>query len=160
MARAREQRNIEAIYSRHMNTVYRVCYSFMGNAADSEDATQSVFVKLMSSGPRFTSSEHEKAWLIRVASNHCKDVLKSAACKTTSLDRVAEPIAREEGFDMVLDVVLALDPKYKVPVYLHYYEGYSAVDIARLLEKPASTIRSHLSEARTILRRELGEGRS
>ena len=61
---------------------------------------------------------------------------------------------------MVLDVVLALDPKYKVPVYLHYYEGYSAVDIARLLEKPASTIRSHLSEARTILRRELGEGRS
>ena len=132
----------------------------MGNAADSEDATQSVFVKLMSSGLLFTSSEHEKAWLIKVASNHCKDVLKSAARKTASLDRVAEPIAREEGFDMVLDVVLALDPKYKVPVYLHYYEGYSAVDIARLLEKPASTIRSHLSEARTILRRALGEGRS
>lgn len=160
MARAREQQDIEAIYSRHVDTVYRVCYSFMGNAADSEDATQSVFVKLMSNGPRFTSSEHEKAWLIRVASNHCKDVLKSAARKTASLDRVAEPIAREEGFDMVLDVVLALDPKYKVPVYLHYYEGYSAVDIARLLEKPASTIRSHLSEARTILRRALGEGLS
>lgn len=160
MARAREQRDIEAIYSRHVDTVYRVCYSFMGNAADSEDATQSVFVKLMSSGLLFTSSEHEKAWLIKVASNHCKDVLKSAARKTASLDRVAEPIAREEGFDMVLDVVLALDPKYKVPVYLHYYEGYSAVDIARLLEKPASTIRSHLSEARTILRRALGEGRS
>lgn len=160
MARAREQRDIEAIYTRHVDTVYRVCYSFMGNAADSEDATQSVFVKLMSSGLLFTSSEHEKAWLIKVASNHCKDVLKSAARKTASLDRVAEPIAREEGFDMVLDVVLALDPKYKVPVYLHYYEGYSAVDIARLLEKPASTIRSHLSEARTILRRELGEGRS
>ena len=160
MARAREQRDIEAIYTRHVDTVYRVCYSFMGNAADSEDAMQSVFVKLMSSGLLFTSSEHEKAWLIKVASNHCKDVLKSAARKTASLDRVAEPIAREEGFDMVLDVVLALDPKYKVPVYLHYYEGYSAVDIARLLEKPASTIRSHLSEARTILRRELGEGRS
>ena len=73
--------DVEAIYLRHVDTVYRVCYSFMGNAADSEDATQSTFVKLMKARPTFTNEEHEKAWLIRVASNHCKDLLRSSARK-------------------------------------------------------------------------------
>ena len=148
--------DVEAIYLRHVDTVYRVCYSFMGNAADSEDATQSTFVKLMKARPTFTNEEHEKAWLIRVASNHCKDLLRSSARKGVPLESVAEPAADERGPDLVLDAVLALDPKYKDVVYLHYYEGYSAADIARMLDKPSSTVRTHLCEARAILRKALG----
>lgn len=148
--------DVEAIYLRHVDTVYRVCYSFMGNAADSEDATQSAFVKLMKARPTFTNEEHEKAWLIRVASNHCKDVLKSSVRKGVSLESVAEPAADERGPDLALDAVLALDSKYKDVVYLHYYEGYSAADIARMLGKPSSTVRTHLREARAILRKALG----
>ena len=147
---------MEAIYLRHVDTVYRVCYSFMGNAADSEDATQSTFVKLMKARPTFTNEEHEKAWLIRVASNHCKDVLKSSVRKGVSLESVAEPAADERGPDLALDAVLALDSKYKDVVYLHYYEGYSAADIARMLGKPSSTVRTYLREARAILRKALG----
>ena len=128
--------DVEAIYLRHVDTVYRVCYSFMGNAADSEDATQSTFVKLMKARPTFTNEEHEKAWLIRVASNHCKDLLRSSARKGVPLESVAEPAADERGPDLALDVVLALDSKYKDVVYLHYYEGYSAAYIARMLDKP------------------------
>ena len=139
--------DVEAIYLRHVDTVYRVCYSFMGNAADSEDATQSTFVKLMKARPTFTNEEHEKAWLIRVASNHCKDVLKSS---------VRKGVSDERGPDLALDAVLALDSKYKDVVYLHYYEGYSAADIARMLGKPSSTVRTHLREARAILRKALG----
>lgn len=148
--------DVEAIYLRHVDTVYRVCYSFMGNAADSEDATQSTFVKLMKARPTFTNEEHEKAWLIRVASNHCKDLLRSSARKGVPLESVAEPAADERGPDLALDAVLALDSKYKDVVYLHYYEGYSAADIARMLDKPSSTVRTHLREARVILRKALG----
>ncbi|MEG0791378.1 MAG: sigma-70 family RNA polymerase sigma factor [Gordonibacter sp.] len=73
--------DIAATFRRHMKTVYRLCFSFLGNAADAEDATQSVFMKLIDRPHRFNDVEHEKAWLIVCAQNHCRDVLKSPARK-------------------------------------------------------------------------------
>ena len=64
------------IYHRHVDTVYRICFSFMKNSSDTEDMVQETFLKLLSSGKRFESENHEKAWLIVTASNACKDVLK------------------------------------------------------------------------------------
>lgn len=72
----RTDEEIEKIYNRHVDTVYRVCFSFMKNEADTEDLVQETFLKLIMSGKSFTSQEHEKAWLIVAASNACKDALK------------------------------------------------------------------------------------
>ncbi|WP_442904559.1 RNA polymerase sigma factor [Gordonibacter sp.] len=140
-----------------MKTVYRLCFSFLGNAADAEDATQSVFMKLIDRPRRFNDVEHEKAWLIVCAQNHCRDVLKSPARKRVVelSDDVADERVRTEG-DETLQAVLALPAKYKTCVYLHYYEGYPTADFAALTNTPASTVRSHLSEARALLKTMLG----
>lgn len=147
-----------AVYQRHVDTVYRVCYTFLHNAADSEDAVQNVFIKLLNKWVDFESEEHEKAWLIRVASNHCKDVLKNAWNRRTSLESIAEPLARDAEPDTTLEEVLKLPENQKVCVYLYYYEGYSAAEIAGIMERPYSTVRNYLSEARKELGRRLKGG--
>lgn len=148
--------DIAAVFRRHAKTVYRLCYTYLGNAADAEDAVQTVFAKLLGKPRRFNDAEHEKAWLIVCAQNHCRDVLKSA--HRTRQTALPEDIADERRArqDETLDAVLALPEKYKTCVYLFYYEGYRTAEIAALTGVPASTVRSHLSEARALLKTMLG----
>ena len=91
---------IEGIYRRHVQTVYRVCYSYLGSAADAEDAVQATFMKLVEHPRSFESEEHEKAWLIVAAKNHCLDVLRSASySRVVALDEsVPEPSVEDEVF--------------------------------------------------------------
>ncbi len=148
--------DIAAVFHRHVKTVYRLCFAHLGSAADAEDATQSVFMKLIDRPRRFNDAEHEKAWLIVCAQNHCRDVLKSA--HRTRQTALPEDIADERRArqDETLDAVLALPEKYKTCVYLFYYEGYRTAEIAALTGVPSSTVRSHLSEARALLKTMLG----
>lgn len=159
---ARNDRNTSerfvGLYQRHVDTVYRVCYTYLRTAADTEDAVQSVFVKLLTKPQAFTSTEHEKAWLIRVAANHCKDVLKSTWSKRTDWENIAEPIAPAENVDDTLEVVMTLPENQRVCIYLFYYEGYNAAEIAKMIDKPHSTVRSYLSEARQALKERLKGG--
>ena len=150
--------DIEAVFRRHAQTVYRVCYSFMGNAADAEDATQATFMKLVVSPRSFESEQHEKAWLIVCASNLCKDMLKSAGRTRVVAMPEQEPadMRSAEPIDATLDAVLRLPLKYKDVVYLHYYEGYKTDEIARMLDEKPSTVRNRLRDARGLLRKSLG----
>jgi RNA polymerase sigma-70 factor (ECF subfamily) len=154
---ARGSASIEGIYRRHVQTVYRLCYSYLGSAAEAEDAVQATFMKLVDHPRGFESEQHEKAWLIVCASNLCKDLLKSAAVSRRSdlPDEVPDARAKTE-VDETLDAVMRLPDIYKDVVYLHYYEGYKTDEIARMLGSPPSTIRNRLSEARKLLREALG----
>ncbi|MBR6323062.1 MAG: RNA polymerase sigma factor [Lachnospiraceae bacterium] len=149
---------ISEIYARHLKTVYRVCYAYMKNPADTEDAVQDTFVRLIRSAPVFASEEHEKAWLIRTASNVCKNALRHWWRKRENIEDYTN-LAGESTLeiDEVFQAVMALPEKYKTVVYLYYYEGYTGAEIADLLQKPASTVRNYLHEARGILRERLGE---
>ena len=145
--------DIASVFSRQVKAVYRLCYSYLGSSQDAEDATQVVFLKLLEKPRTFESDEHEKAWLLTVAANHCKDVLKSAA-RTRSAEMppdVEDPRSRVERSD-VLEAVLALPPLYKDCVYLHYYEGYKTDEIARMTGAPPSTVRNRLRDARALLK--------
>ena len=106
----------------------------------------------------FESREHEKAWFARVAINACTDHLRYAARrKWVPLDMIEEE--REVLDDMsseVLEAVLSLPEKYRNVIYLHYYEDYPAVEIARILGKKENTVYSWLSRARELLRERLG----
>ena len=153
----RTDREIAEIYERNKKTVYRVCFAYMKNTADTEDAVQDTFFKLIKSGTAFEGEEHEKAWLIRTATNICKNVLRNWWRRRENLDdyehlQVSENIEDDD----VLSVVMGLPDKYKTVVYLYYYEGYNSVEISRILGKPQSTIRNHLHEARIVLRDKLG----
>ncbi len=154
---SRTDKEIAEIYSRHVKTIYRVCFAYMKNSADTEDAVQDTFVKMLRSGAVFESEEHEKAWLIRTASNVCKDILKAWWRRRENLEDYEQLRGSGDiGVDDTLTVVMALPDKYKTVVYLYYYEGYTSVEIAEILHKPQSTIRNYLCEARNVLREQLG----
>ena len=137
--------------------MYKVCYSYLGNAADAEDATQQVFMKLVAQPRDFSSVDHERAWLIVCAKNLCKDILKSAAYtrRADMPEDVVDPRAHADT-DETLDAVLALPEVYRECIYLYYYEGYSTAEIATITASPASTVRNRLADARKILKAALG----
>jgi RNA polymerase sigma-70 factor (ECF subfamily) len=149
---------IAALYERQKLTVYRVCFAYMKNTADTEDAVQDTFYKLIKSGTPFESGEHEKAWLIRTATNVCKNVLRNRWRKRENIEDYENlQSTGDVDIDDVFSIVMGLPDKYKTVVYLYYYEGYDSVEIAKILEKPQSTIRNYLSEARRALRERLGD---
>jgi RNA polymerase sigma-70 factor (ECF subfamily) len=154
---SRTDKEIAEIYGRHRLTVYRVCFAYMKNPADTEDAVQETFCRLIKAGTAFESEEHEKAWLIRTAANVCKNVLRSWWRKRESLEDYENLVGKEDvEIDGIFSVVMGLPDKYKSVVYLYYYEGYSSAEIAKILGKPPSTIRNHLHEARSVLEEKLG----
>lgn len=154
----RTEKEIAEIYERHRLTVYRVCYAYMKNQMDTEDAVQETFFRLIRKNPQFASAEHEKAWLIRTASNLCKDMLKHWWRKHENLDdHPALQAADIFPEDDILHEVLKLPDKYKTVIYLYYYEGYNSAEIAGILQKPESTVRNYLHEARKYLKERLGE---
>lgn len=150
---SRTDREIAEIYERHKMTVYRVCFSYMKNETDTEDAVQETFIRLIKSDKAFENEEHEKAWLIRVAANLCKNTLRHWWRKRENLEDYNNLPGQENiEVDDVFNAVMSMPDKYKTTVYLYYYEGYNSVEISSILKKPQSTIRSHLLEARKILR--------
>jgi RNA polymerase sigma-70 factor (ECF subfamily) len=145
---------------KYADTVRRICFIHLKNYADVEDVFQDVFLKYLLHDGTFESDDHERAWLIRVAINSCKDLLKSFfRRKVISFEDVAsEPFYIQDESREVLDAVLKLPEKYKDVIYLFYYEGYTAVEIAKIMGRKENTIYTWLSRARANLRDVLGGG--
>lgn len=146
---------------RYGDMVRRLCLVHLKNPADTEDIFQNVFLKYVLSPVVFESPEHEKAWLIRVTLNACKDLVKSFfRSRTVPLEELLDqPAPLSEERREVLEAVLALPQKYRDAVYLHYYEGYTAAEIGKLLGKNTNTVYTLLTRAREQLRETLGGDR-
>lgn len=146
---------------RYGDMVRRLCLVHLKNPADTEDIFQNVFLKYVLSPVVFESPEHEKAWLIRVTINACKDLVKSFfRSRTVPLEELLDqPAPLLEEHREVLEAVLALPRKYRDAVYLHYYEGYTAAEIGKLLGKNTNTVYTLLTRAREQLRETLGGDR-
>lgn len=146
---------------RYGDMVRRLCLVHLKNPADTEDIFQNVFLKYVLSPVVFESPEHEKAWLIRVTINACRDLVKSFfRSRTVPLEELLDqPAPLSEEHREVLEAVLALPQKYRDAVYLHYYEGYTAAEIGKLLGKNTNTVYTLLTRAREQLRKTLGGDR-
>ena len=146
---------------RYGDMVRRLCLVHLKNPADTEDIFQNVFLKYVLSPVVFESPEHEKAWLIRVTINACKDLVKSffRSCTVPLEELLDQPAPLSEEHREVLEAVLALPRKYRDAVYLHYYEGYTAAEIGKLLGKNTNTVYTLLTRAREQLRKTLGGDR-
>ena len=144
---------ISELFGRHAKMVYRLCYSYLGNSGEAEDATQSVFIKLLERPRKFEDVEHEKAWLVVVAANLCKDILKSARVKrTVPFTRDASDETAADETDETLQALLELPPVYKDCMYLHYYEGYKTDEIAQMTGAKPSTVRNRLRDGRKLMK--------
>ncbi len=146
------------ILEKYGDTVFRAAYALTKNRQDAEDAAQDTFISLMEAAPEFESEEHQKAWLLRVVTNKCKSLFRTVWHSRTQAIAEDYPTAEltvdESG---VITAVNNLPLKYKEIVYLHYVEGYTAKEIAQILQMPQNTVLSRMARARKLLKETLKE---
>lgn len=148
-----EPQKAENAVNTYGDMLFRMCSVMLGNREDSLDAVQEVFLKYMTKAPNFSDSEHEKAWLLRVASNECKDMLrqrKKAAFLT--LDDIRELGVTDEDDAQVLALLASLDEKYRAVIQLYYIEGYKINELAQILGITQSAAKKRLQRGRELLR--------
>ena len=144
----------------YLNMVYRIALNWFGSVHDAEDAAQEVMLRLWKNTSGFEGDAHLRHWLVRVTINVCKD-LSRAPWRLHSVPLAQappQPCADEPEAQAVVEEILRLPKKYRVPLYLYHYEGYSVREISALLRANPSTIRTRLSWARELLKHQLEEG--
>lgn len=143
--------NAERIVNAYADTVYRLAYAYAHKRADADDIFQDVFYRYFRKRPAFESSEHEKAWFLRVTVNCAKKRLSSAWRRRvgTLEDDIPFLTAEDSGLNEALSKLPAVD---RSVIHLFYYEGYRAEEIGALLGLNASAVRTRLTRARRKLK--------
>ena len=146
------------LVNKYINTVFRVALNYLNNPADADDVAQITFEKLLREKKEFESDEHVRNWLIRVAVNECKKLLRSPWRRAEPIEDYLTGIVFDNPAQSELyRAVMSLPKKYRVAIYLHYYEGYSTQEIGQIMRIPKNTVCSHLKRGRELLKRELQE---
>ncbi|MCM3132613.1 sigma-70 family RNA polymerase sigma factor [Paenibacillus polysaccharolyticus] len=144
------------IYDTYADTLFRIAMVHLGRREDAEEATQDTFIKWMEKAPAFNDAEHQKAWLIRVITNHCKSLLRKGWRKREVKLETVEPVMMDNPEDQALiELVLSLPVKYRSVVHLYYYEDYGIRDISQILEISESAVKMRLQRGRQLLKLEL-----
>lgn len=144
-----------AIYQRQIKTIYGVALCHGLQPADCEDIAHDTFMRLLKSGTVFKNENHEKAWCIVTAGNLCIDLLRSRRYHETEIQEWDALTYMEERDQTVYRALLSLPLRLRLPVHLFYYEGYKTREIARMLGRKDSTVRTQLAEARAKLKEKL-----
>ena len=143
----------ERLVNTYSDLILRLSYTYLNSTCDAQDICQTVFLKLLQAPRSFDNMEHERAWIIRTTVNLCKDLLKKHWRRTTVTLDAAEHVPAPEPEEGSLTAALELlPPKYRTVLYLYYYEGYSAKEIAALLGEKPATIFTRLDRGRQKLR--------
>lgn len=149
---ARPADNMERIMQTYGNMLFRVCLITLGNANDAEDAVQEILIKYLQKAPAFEDAEHEKAWLIRVATNQCRDMLRfRSRHPVINIEEINE-FTGEKSDSGIMEALMTLPDKFRTVLLLHYVEEYSVREIARIIGKTASAIKMRLQKGRKLLR--------
>ena len=149
---ARPADSIEAIMHTYGNMLFRLCLVTLGNASDAEDAVQETLIKYLQKAPEFEDAEHEKAWLITVATNKCKDMLRfKSRHPVVDIDEIKE-YTKDASDSGILDALMTLPDKFRVVLVLYYVEEYSIEQIARVIGKTTSAVKMRLQKGRRLLR--------
>jgi len=151
----RPSSNFSIKYSLYGSMVFKIAMVNLGNKDDAEETMQEAFYKLLYKSPQFNDDEHEKAWLIRITINLCRDILRSVWHK-----RVVKMEEIEEYYDApsdssVMKEIVELPVKYKTVIYLYYFEDYSIKQISEILKTKESAIKMRLQRGRQLLKIEL-----
>ena len=147
----------ERLAETYADAILRLSYTYLKNTQDAQDVCQTVFVKLLTEPRSFESPAHERAYILRMAANACKDILKSPwRQRTRPLEDGFQVPAPEAEDGSVLAAVNTLPPHYRAVIYLCYYAGYTAAEIGEILGVPTATVHTRLARGRTRLKEILG----
>ncbi len=141
----------------HGDRLFRLCFVLLGSSADAEDAVQETLLKYLQSAPIFETAEHEKAWLLRVAANHCRDVYRRRTRHPqTSLEELDLAAPGTESREL-LDALMTLPEKFRVVLVLHYVEGYRVEEVAKIIGRTPSAVKMRLQKGRRLLAQQYGK---
>ena len=144
---------------RYLDMVYRIALNWFRNSADAEDAAQNTMLRLWQTDTAFQGEDHLRHWLVRVTLNECKRIaFHPWRSRTVPLENCPEVAFTDPVKAELFQEVMALPAKYRVPLYLYYYEGYSVDEVGELLKLKPSTVQTRLARARAKLKTQLKEG--
>ena len=132
--------------------LYRICLVMLKNSADAEDAVQETFITYIQKSPVFESESHKKAWLITVANNKCRDMLRYRMRHKTESEEALSTFAVESSDSGIIEALMELPEKYRIVLILHYVEGYKVNEISDIVSSSASAIKMRLSRGRKLLK--------
>lgn len=156
MERKRENETKRILHA-YGNMLYRTAYLLLGNPHDVQDALQETLLRYMEKAPAFASGDHEKAWLLRVTANCCKDVLRFRTRHShLDIEPLKEQLPAPKEQELMREIY-ALPAKSKTVLILHYFEGYSVREIAKILGLTESAVKKRLQRAREALKLELSQ---
>lgn len=145
----------------YMDTVFRLAFNYTKSRSEADDITQDVLIKLYHTDKAFESEEHIRNWLIRVTINECKKAFLSPWKRTEPIEDYAATLSFESPeHSELFYAVMELPQKYRVPIFLHYYEEYSCEEISKFLNIPNATVRTRLRRGQEILKSNLEEAGS
>ena len=154
------EEDIEFVVDRYSDMLFRLCLTILGNRADAEDALSETMLRYLTKGQQLDSEEHRKAWLLRVASNICKDMCRFRKRNAyVNLDDLYD-LCAEESDVSVMGEVMRLPIKQRTVIHLYYIEGYSTKEIAEILSISPAAVRKRLQYGREQLKLELEEEES
>lgn len=141
------------VVERYRDMVFRVAYTYMRSAPDADDVTQDVFLKLLKSDASFDSEEHLRRWLVRVTVNACRSLFRTPWRRVEDIEGYAHALAMPtKEHEDLFSAVMRLPERFRVPIVLFYYGGFSTDEIAGLLRLRAATVRTRLTRGRARLR--------
>ncbi len=152
MRQAETNGRAEMILTRFGDSILRYAYTYLHDMSDAEEVLQDTLVQFLKTAPEFESENHEKAWLLRVAANLSKNRIRYNKLRET--DELNEELVAEEREDLsfVWEAVKSLPVKYREVIHLFYHEGYQTAQIAKVLGRNESTVRSDLRRGREKLK--------
>lgn len=143
---------IEEIVRTYSNMLYRICMVMLGNEADAQDAVQDTFCRYLEQNKEFMDKEHEKAWLITVATNRCRDMQRSRLRHPkVNLEKITASYDAPD-YNEVLVELIELPSSIKSAVYLHYIEGYKLAEVSEMLGISPNAVKKRLQRGRKLLK--------
>ena len=149
---ARPAECIERIMDTYGNLLFRLCLFTLGNADDAEDVVQETLIKYMQYAPDFKDENHEKAWLITVASNKSKDLLRFRKRHLTTEIRDLTEYIPDNSNPEIIDALLSLPEKYRTVLILYYVEEFNVNEIAQIIDRSSSAVKMRLQKGRMLLK--------
>ena len=142
---------LEEVMKLYGNMLFRLCLLTLGNASDAEDVVQDTFLKYLQKAPVFENTEHEKAWLITVAVNRCRDMLRfKQRHPVVNIEEILE-LTQDVSDSGILDALMTLPDKFRTVLFLHYVEEYNIAEIAGMIGKTKSAVKMRLQKGRRLL---------
>ena len=133
------------------DTLYRLCLTLLGSEADAEDAVQETLLRYLQKAPAFADAAHQKAWLLKVAANQCRDMLRFRARHPQTPIDAWEGFAGDTADREILEALMTLPEKYRLVLVLYYVEDYRIDTIAQIIGRTPSAVKMRLQKGRRLL---------